>query len=577
MSGSASSTRPGLGGGLRLRPNREPSKFKPVIFGGQHGDVAIRGEHGAAIGEAIGTSSTSAIIDTRQLTVGDRTRFFTDFAETLLRKNSGPLTLMIDEAHLFMPQAGAKAGGAAPAMLHAGNNLVSLGRGVGLRIVLVSQRPAKLHKDSLTQVETLVAMRLLHNLDVDAVRAWIGEWAAPGQGKELVASLPSLGVGDAWVWSPELGVLERAHFPLVVTFDSGKPPKAGETGPALKPIDITAIAERLMAIGKEVIANDPRQLKARITELERKARDAAPGSVDPASLATAERVTREIAAIAGFHAGYMAGVLREREIGAGSIRAEVQSLGESAESIGKALSALVKAIDGDQRSRNGLEPPADVLASFDPAKLTYKSTPVPKRTASVETIIDMPGVTTREQAKRLGRAAHGVQPSLGSPAVQYGSALSGPEQKILDAIRWWNVLGIRAPSHAQTAFIAGYSHKSGTWATYLSRLRSAGFIEGRGDLVLTSVGRQMVHEPDSPPTGEHLRAVVLGKISDPLQRILLPIIHAYPKSLSHAAVADTAGYSHKSGTWATYLSRLRTLDLIDGRGELRAQDWLFPQ
>jgi len=36
------------------------------------------------------------------------------------------------------------------------------------------------------------------------------------------------------------------------------------------------------------------------------------------------------------------------------------------------------------------------------------------------------------------------------------------------------------------------------------------------------------------------------------------------------------GYSHTSGTWSTYLGRARSLDLIEGRGELRAQDWLFP-
>jgi len=80
------------------------------------------------------------------------------------------------------------------------------------------------------------------------------------------------------------------------------------------------------------------------------------------------------------------------------------------------------------------------------------------------------------------------------------AAIGGSEQRILDAIRWWNVLGVAAPSHAQTAFIAGFSHKSGTWATYLSRLRSKGLIEGRGDLVLTDEGAAFAAEPASAPT-----------------------------------------------------------------------------
>jgi hypothetical protein len=51
---------------------------------------------------------------------------------------------------------------------------------------------------------------------------------------------------------------------------------------------------------------------------------------------------------------------------------------------------------------------------------------------------------------------------------------------------------------------------------------------------------------------------------------------SYPDGLAHPAAAEAAGYSHSSGTWSTYLSRLRSLDLIDGRGELKAQGWLFP-
>ena len=45
------------------------------------------------------------------MTVSDRTRFFTGFAESLVRTNRGELTLIVDEAHLFMPQAGARTGG----------------------------------------------------------------------------------------------------------------------------------------------------------------------------------------------------------------------------------------------------------------------------------------------------------------------------------------------------------------------------------------------------------------------------------------------------------------------------------
>jgi hypothetical protein len=226
--------------GLRLNRSGKASKYPVVIFGGLHGDVPIGREHGAAVAEVVATSSTPAVIDTRLMTVGERTQFFTAFAQTLLRKNKGPLRLVVDEAHVFAPQ-GRVADPRSGEMLHAANNLVSLGRSIGLRIMLISQRPAKLHKDSLTQVETLVAMRVIAPQDRKAIEEWIGDQADKDQGKEIVASLPSLKTGDAWVWSPEIGFLERVHFPLARTYDSGKAPTGGEGGPELQPLKLDEV------------------------------------------------------------------------------------------------------------------------------------------------------------------------------------------------------------------------------------------------------------------------------------------------------------------------------------------------
>lgn len=252
--------------GLRMSADgKSSSQFNPIIFGGNHADIPIEAGHGAAIAEAIGKSSDSAIIDTRQMSVASRTKFFADFAEGLLRFNAGTLYLMIDEAHLFAPQ-GRVADPQSGKMLHAANNLVSLGRGIGLRIILISQRPAKLHKDSLTQVRTLVAMQLMHNLDVGAVRAWIGECAEPEQGKAVIRDLPRMATGDAWVWSPQIELLERVKFPLVTTLDTGKPSK--KTDIALKPLDVGGMINALKSIKQDVVDNDPKRLKQEIARLQ---------------------------------------------------------------------------------------------------------------------------------------------------------------------------------------------------------------------------------------------------------------------------------------------------------------------
>jgi hypothetical protein len=195
-------------------------------------------------------------------------RFFTDFADTILRTNRGPLRLVIDEAHLFAPQAGTRGAGAMPDMLHAANNLISLGRSRGLRIVLISQRPAKVHKDSLTQVESLVAMRLIAPQDRKAVEEWIADQADKETGKEIIASLPSLKTGEAWVWSPEANFLKRVVFPMPTTYDSSKVQGTGKAAKRLSPIDLEKLQEKFAKVKTEAEAKDPKILQKRVAELE---------------------------------------------------------------------------------------------------------------------------------------------------------------------------------------------------------------------------------------------------------------------------------------------------------------------
>jgi hypothetical protein len=211
-------------------------------------------------------------------------------------------------------------------MLHAANNLVSLGRSIGLRIVLISQRPAKLHKDSLTQVETLVAMRLIAPQDRDAVADWIADQADKEQGKEIVASLPVLKTGDAWIWSPEAGVLERAHFPLASTYDSGKAPEGGAGAPELKPLDLAAVNALLDQAAADIKANDPRQLKGESRPPAARARRGAEGQ--PRLAGPAEELRLATPALRSSPTQRMAGFRRQRGVSGQASAAALRTIGE---------------------------------------------------------------------------------------------------------------------------------------------------------------------------------------------------------------------------------------------------------
>lgn len=73
--------------GLRSSVSGTRAGYPVVIFGGQYADLPLGGAHGEAIAEVIGTSSTPSILDTSLMKVSERTQFFADFADAIVRKN----------------------------------------------------------------------------------------------------------------------------------------------------------------------------------------------------------------------------------------------------------------------------------------------------------------------------------------------------------------------------------------------------------------------------------------------------------------------------------------------------------
>ncbi|TIP13175.1 ATP-binding protein [Mesorhizobium sp.] len=504
--------------GIRLRPDgAKKSKFEPVIFGGNHADIPIAGEHGAAVGEAIATASSSAIIDTRLMTVGARTKFFTAFAEALLRTNSGPLHLIIDEAHLFAPQ-GRVNDPQSGAMVGAANNLVSLGRGIGLRIILISQRPAKLHKDSLTQIETLVAMRLIAPQDRKAIDDWIGEWADPGKGKEITASLASLPTGTAWVWSPEIDLLEKVTFPLAATFDSGKPSAHQQ---ALEPIDVKSMGDRLDTIRQEVLANDPVRLRREIAALQAKLAAAPKAEID-------ERDPRIQKLLQDAWAdGCATGEERGKTVGAAV-----------------ALAAVRHALDALRIPEIVVDTADATVAATDLRSIREPRPTLPRPTA-----------TKQRSVNQIPE-----KPISGQPAS--GSIDLGAERKPLALLVGAYPAGY---TEAQWASLAGFKRTGGTWGTYKSRLRTKGAVEQRGDLwFATQAGIDAIGGdiPDMPRTPEERIAMWKSKVPG-IGPMLDVFFRCYPMELTKEALASHLNMAATGGTFGTYLSRLRSNGLIE--------------
>lgn len=156
--------------------------------------------------------------------------------------------------------------------------------------------------------------------------------------------------------------------------------------------------------------------------------------------------------------------------------------------------------------------------------------------------------------------------------------LSGPEQRILNAIAWMESIGVQVPKQTAVAFLAGYTVGGGGFNNPRGALRTKGLIDYRGDgLALTDEGRSKAHAPDTPLTTDELHRKVLDVLPGPEKRILSELVAVYPESLSDEELAKRSGYTHGGGGYNNPRGRLRTLGLADypERGMVRAADLLF--
>jgi DNA helicase HerA-like ATPase len=157
--------------GLRAAADGQGPGFPVTIIGGAHGDVPLEATAHALVADLLVDERLSAVLSLGHLRKGERQRFVTDFAERVYHRKGedahrDALHLLIDEADLYAPQR-PFAGQAR--MLGAVDDLVRRGRSSGIGVTVISQRPAAIHKDVLTQLEVLVCHRLVSPQDRKAV------------------------------------------------------------------------------------------------------------------------------------------------------------------------------------------------------------------------------------------------------------------------------------------------------------------------------------------------------------------------------------------------------------------------
>ena len=258
--------------GLRLSADGKGPGFAIPVLGGLRGDIPLEETAGELVADTLVDTGRSAVLDVSQFSKAARQRFATAFAERLWKRKKAesdptPIHIVIEESQLIVPQ---QVGKDETRMVGIYEEIIRLGRNYGLGVSLISQRPQSVNKEVLNQTECLVVLQTNGKQERDALKRWI---VVQGGDVNLEKELPSLPIGTAYVWSPQwLGIFKRIRIGTKVTFDASATPKVGVRRAAreLAPLDLGALKDAMQATIERAQASDPKALRKRIVELERR-------------------------------------------------------------------------------------------------------------------------------------------------------------------------------------------------------------------------------------------------------------------------------------------------------------------
>jgi hypothetical protein len=521
---------------LRLGADGRPAGGKDIyVFGGEHGDLPLTPEAGPRIAQLVVEKRASVVLDVSGFRKGERKRFAAAFAEELFHRKKAqrsPMHLFLEEAQKLVPQVPEAD---ERQMLGAFEDIVRLGRNYGIGCTMITQRPQSVNKEVLSQTECLVVLQVNGEHERKALEGWVKEANAD---RKLVGELPGLAVGEAYLWSPSwLRTFSRIHLGRKTTFDASATPQVGRAAAAagkLTPMDVAALRSDLAEVVASAEKDDPKALRRRIVELEREL------AKKPAAAAPAPAKEKRVEVP----------VLKDAQVD------RLVKLVERAEGIASRLtmSAAELRHEIERAARPGEPPPAPRPAA--------PFVPFPRSAAAVAPPTRRPipaPIPARAAPERLAEGA-------GDAAV----GNSGLRRMLIALAQRPQGL-----TNAQLGVRAGVSSRSGTFSTYLGRARSQGWVDGRGHLKITDAGLAALGAYDPLPEGMALAEYWIHELGGGAARMLRTLVEAYPNALTNEQLGQAAQISHVSGTFSTYLGRLRALELVEGRGELRASAEFF--
>lgn len=520
-----------------------------AILIGPDGDVPTDLRSAAILPRKLIELQISAIIDLYSLKTHERRLYAKTFLEALInlpKEMWHPTLIVIDEAHKLCPEKGQGDNTATQAVI----DLMSLGRKRGFAGVLATQRFSKLHNDAIAETNNVFIGRTWMDADVKRAADYLGLSIADRR------LLKELRAGEFYGFGPAVtpaGILKFKGGKVSTTH-----PKPGERHKMRPPKASDAISQIVS------------QIEDLPEVVEQEAKDLA--SVKQAAAVRESELKAQVHSLQVELTNAAKPVIERKEI---PIFPE-EKLAELQEAIDGYFGPFSKAVERLMESEDRVERLVMELRKAIPL-------PEPKHTG---VLLELPGPGYEETVQRLAEVRKEPSPTLsafsGNVAKRTANLFSATadlgkaERLILQALFWIQNDSNITP--AKVGFYSGYSHKSGSFASTLSSLRSKGLLAG--GLTITDAGASKAATyVEAKPSGRELREWLRPKLNK-CENEILDVLIANPGQRLNAediAISTATGYSAVSGSFASALSKLRTLEAAEGYGRdgMKAADVFF--
>lgn len=509
---------------LKVAGTAHGKAYKVVVAGGRDPDLPLTPHSVPEIIRAALRERIPLVIDlfSKNMSKADWRRIVQTAIHIIHYENEGgAVHVFLEEAAEFVPQK-----------IYDGETyaevekLVRMGGNASVGITLINQRSQEVNKAVLDNCSTALILGCQVGKNaIQAVESWI-EKLDSETAEEVTASLPKLKAGEAWVWTRKsLTHPTREQMPMCRSFhpDRRTPEIILKSA---KPTDTAEFVAKMAASIPQVIeeakANDPVELKREIAKLRRE-------------LSTKPEATE----------------IKEVPILTRQLEVLVERIGDTLKTLSEQLEIS-----------NGRFVHAQKL--YEELKSGLKPMPLP---------VKQPAKAFHVEPSRI------AQKRTASAAPSRNGNLPKCEAAILRVLANFP----HGKPKREVGVIAGYKHNGGGFNNALGALRSAGYIHAGEPLRITKEGLEAHGPVYALPSGEELfnywsTHPDLGRAEREILRVLY---EAGGDELTKETIAAQTQsdrgepYDPSGGGFNNAVGRLRTYELITGRGAMRAAQEFF--